>query len=140
MPGKVKPIYGEHEIYLQWWHCPTPAAGCRWRRRLRRALPPTSWHLHQTTAPATRTARHTQLRKKSSGGDNAIPTQSWSWSTLPLKKKKKKEAEGNQEVVGLWEEQRPAPVQIRGRRRAALMGLRATPPHSTLLLPAAGSQ
>lgn len=29
-------------IYLRWWHCPTPAADCRWRRRLRQEQLPTS--------------------------------------------------------------------------------------------------
>jgi hypothetical protein len=41
MPGKTN--LPRAQDYLQWWHCPTPAAGCRWRRRLRRALPPTSF-------------------------------------------------------------------------------------------------
>jgi len=49
MPGKTN--LPRAQDYLQWWHCPTPAADCRWRRRLRRALPPTSFLVLQQRPP-----------------------------------------------------------------------------------------
>jgi len=100
MPGKTN--LPRAQDYLQWWHCPTPAAGCRWRRRLRRALPPTSFLVLQQRPPLSRRRRRRnptkncwaellhppgpdqRRRAARTGAKSRSPIDVWAPSSLPL--------------------------------------------------------